>query len=135
MLIKRLILIVSIILLTATCYIYMNRNYDSLSRYPYGTEKQRALIKQYLDEREIKYIIDYSIDPDLFMDYMIYPNFIAYHIEDYNKAAKYFSYLNKYEIVDVVEKMYAKNIDVDSVLQKYTYFHYDEILKDLNKWK
>lgn len=133
MLIKRIILIASIILLTAGCYIYMNRNYDSLSRYPYGTSEERELIKKYLDEREIKYIIDYSIDPYLFMDYMVYPGFIAYHIEDYNIAASNFYYLNKYEIVDVVEKLYEKNIDLDSVLKKYMYFHYEDILRDLKK--
>ena len=87
----------------------MNRNYDSLSRYPYGTSEERALIKKYLDEREIKYIIDYSIDPYLFMDYIYYPGFIAYHIEDYNLAADSLYYLNNYEIVDVVEKLYEKN--------------------------
>ena len=133
MLIKRIILIVSIIFLTTLCYIYMNRNYDSLSRYPYGTSKERELIKKYLDEREIKYIIDYSIDPNLFMDYMIYPSFIAYHIEEYNVAASHFYNLNKYEIVDVVERLYEKNIDLNTVLNKYMYLHYDEILKDLNK--
>ena len=111
----------------------MNRNYDSLSRYPYGTSEERALIKKYLDEREIKYIIDFSIDPYLFMDYIYYPGFIAYHIEDYNLAADSLYYLNNYEIVDVVEKLYEKNIDLDSVIKKYMYFHYEDILRDLNK--
>ena len=111
----------------------MNRNYDSLSRYPYGTSEERALIKKYLDEREIKYIIDYSIDPYLFMDYIYYPGFIAYHVEDYNLAADSLYYLNNYEIVDVVEKLYEKNIDFDSVIKKYMYFHYEDILRDLNK--
>lgn len=133
MLKKRILLVASIIILTIACYIYMNRNYDSLSRYPYGTSEERALIKKYLDEREIKYIIDYSIDPYLFMDYIYYPGFIAYHVEDYNLAADSLYYLNNYEIVDVVEKLYEKNIDFDSVIKKYMYFHYEDILRDLNK--
>ncbi len=130
---KRAILVIAIILLTAVCYTFMNRNYDSLSRYPYGTVEERNLIKKYLDEREIKYIIDYSIDPNLFMDYMIYPGFIAYHIEDYNKASQSLYYLNKYQIVDVIEQLYKKDMNINDALNKYMYFHYEEILKDLSK--
>lgn len=128
---KRIILIIAVIILTSACYIFMNRNYDSLSRYPYGSETERERIKKYLDEREIKYIIDYSIDPYLFMNYMIYPDFIAYHIEDYNTLAHSLYYLTDYEVVEVVERLYEKNIPVDTAINKYMYFHYEAILKDL----
>ena len=90
------------------------------------------MIKEYMDEREIKYIIDYAIDPIYFMKYINCPGFLAYHINYYNEAANHFYYLNDYEIVDIVEKILAKNIDLNSVYDKYAYYHYDALLKEFS---
>ena len=130
---KRAILVICVICLTIGSYLFMNRNYDSLSRYPYGTSEERALIKKYLDEREIKYIIDYSIDPVYFIRYCTYPGFLAYHIDYYNKAAQHFYFLNDYEIVDVVERLLDKHIDMEWAYNEYAYHHYDGLIKELTK--
>ena len=129
---KRILLIVSLIILTVISYAFMNRNYDPLARYPYDDNKAKELILKYMDEREIKYIIDYSIAPDEFVPYIKSSKFRAYDISYYKKASNYLYNLDDEQIVEVVEKILDNNLDFDKILKEYMYLSYDEILSKLN---
>ncbi len=131
MLVKRVILVVSIILITVCAYVFMNRNYDPLARYPYSDENARAKIVEYLDEREIKYIIDYSISPDEILPYIECPRFNAYNVSAYVKASKMLYYCNNGQVVEVVERILEKELDLDSKLHEYMYKGYSEIMNSL----
>lgn len=134
MLVKRMILVISIILITVAGYIFMNRNYDPLSRYPYDiTESERSAIIEYMDEREIKYIIDYSIAPEEFMPYIESSKFKAYDCALYKRASMYFYYLNNNQIVEVVEKIIDKDLDIETSFNEFMYLNYEEITQRLNR--
>ncbi len=62
-----LFFVVAVIGIVFSCLAVMNHHYDSLARYPYRDQKSRELIKQYLNEEEIAYIIEYSIPPNMFI--------------------------------------------------------------------
>lgn len=132
---KRILFIACLVLITVCCYIFMNRNYDPLARYAYDNEKIHNKIIKYMDEREIKYIIDYSIAPGDFMDYIENYNFNAYNISYYNKARTYLYALNPSQIVNVVEAMLKKDIDFDAALNEYMYLDYDNIIYRIYKKK
>lgn len=129
---KRIILIVTIVILTGVCYLIMNRNYDPLSRYPYDDTQARQAILEYMDDREIQYIVDYSISPSEFMDYIESPNFNVFYTAYYNEARQSLYYLTNYQIVDVVNKIMSKRLDFDECMKKYAYWQYYGILGDLN---
>ena len=109
----------------------MNRNYDPLARYQYDDEEAKELILKYMDEREIKYIIDYSIAPDEFIPYIKFSKFNAYNISYYNKASNNLYYLDDEQVVEVVEKILEKNMDFDKAMKEYMYLSYDVILSKL----
>ncbi|MBR0461356.1 MAG: hypothetical protein IJJ00_01410 [Erysipelotrichaceae bacterium] len=78
MLKKHVLLIFVILVITGICYVFMNRNYDPLSRYSYYlSEDTRYQILNRLDEREVKYIVDYAIAPNEFTDYLEISSFNA----------------------------------------------------------
>ena len=129
--IKRILLVVAVIALTMGSYVFMNRNYDPLARYPYKNKKARTAILNKLDEREIKYIIDYSIAPEEFMDYIDNPAFNAYNIALYNKARNYLYNLNSYQIVTIVEGIKDRGLDFDTCMNSYMYLTYDDMKLNL----
>lgn len=131
MLVKRILLIVSIILITIGAYIFMNRNYDPLARYPYSDVEAREKIVKYLNEREIKYIIDYSISPDEILPYIEAPRFNAYNVSLYVQASKSLYYCNNGQVVEVVEAILDKDLDFNSKIHEYMYKGYSEIMNDL----
>ena len=110
----------------------MNRNYDPLARYPYDNDYAKNLILEYMDEREIKYIIDYSIAPDEFLPYIYASDFKAYNVAYYNKASEYLYFLNNNETVEVVEKILEKNLDFDLTIKEYMFLSYEEIMQKLS---
>ena len=83
----------------------MNQRFDRLSRYPYEDEKSRQLIDANLNDEEIEYIIEYSIAPYEFIEYVESPIFNVYHINFYNRFSDLLYYLNPLEIVDFVEEV------------------------------
>lgn len=111
----------------------MNRNYDPLARYPYANEEARSLILKYMDEREIKYIIDYSISPDEFIKYVDSTDFSAYHIDSYNYAYKKLTSLTPGQIVVVVEKLIKKDCDLDYALNILQYKEFDDMLVNIDR--
>lgn len=83
----------------------MNQRFDRLSRYPYENQESRSKIDQYLNDEEIEYIIEYSIAPVEFIEYIESPIFNIYHIDTYNRFSDLFYYLNPLEIVDFCEEI------------------------------
>lgn len=123
MLKKRTILFISIVLLTVVCLLIMNRNYDPLARYAYKDSKTDQIIINNLSDKEIDYIIDYSISPDEFIDYINAYNFNIYHVDYYNYAKNNLYYVgNDDDIVNICERLLKKKLDVYGKIDEYRYF-------------
>lgn len=129
--IKRLLLLVGIVLLFSVCFLYMNKHFDRLSRYPYENEESRAIIDQYLNDDEIEYIIEYSIAPYEFIEYIQSPVFNIYHIDIYNKFSDLLYYLGPNEIVDFSEEVIRLN-KVEEAYKLLPEYYYSDILFWLN---
>lgn len=102
-LIKRLILLLLVAGLSVACYYIMNQRYDRLSRYPYQDKDDRALIDQYLNDEQIEYIIEYSIAPKSFVQYLGCNGFNIYHISEYNMLSDYLGYGSACDFVSKIE--------------------------------
>ncbi|MCR5230331.1 MAG: M15 family metallopeptidase [Solobacterium sp.] len=104
-----------IVLFTAVCLGYMNLNYDSLARYPFRDENSRELIKKYLNDEEIAYIIEYSIPPNMFVAYIDSPGFNIYHAAEYKKLSEQQWQKTPAMIVRMVEET-LPYMDVDTLM-------------------
>lgn len=132
--VKRGLLLGGIIALSIICYVIMNRNYDPLSRYPYElTESQKQTILDNMDELEIKYIIDYSIAPGYFMDFVTNYNFNAFYSEEYYIASQKLILLDTNEIISVVNTIESKGLDFNNCMEEYSYMFYSSIMERLNQ--
>ena len=125
--IKRIGLVVVIILIFVACYAYMNENFDVLSRYPYQNEESRKLIKQYLDDDEIEYIIEFDIAPVYFIEYITFDEFDVRHIDDYNALKDMSLGLSDEEIVNYVEYFYMYDF-YDRALVLLEYYELDTLV-------
>ena len=76
-----------IVVFSFCCLQYMNIHYDPLARYPYRDETSRALIRKYLNQEEIEYIIEYSIPPNMFIAYIQEDGFSIYHAAEYKQLS------------------------------------------------
>ncbi len=110
MFLKRVLLVVSIILIFGLCYVHMNHNFDPLSRYPYQNENSRKLIREYLNDEEIEYIIEYDIAPVYFKEYITYDGFNIYHADKYNELKTLGFGISDEDIVDCVEFFLSKGV-------------------------
>ena len=102
---------------------YMNIHFNKLSRYPYDNERAKSLILQYMDDDEIEYIVDYSIEPKYFINYIDKQGFNIYHVDYYNELKYYSPNLNEQSIVTIVEAMIKSELDLNRALpmvQNYT---------------
>ena len=82
------VFVCAIVLFSICCLEILNVKYDSLARYPYEDENSRKLIRQYLSEEEIEYIIEYSIPPNMFIAYIQEDGFSIYHAAEYKKLSE-----------------------------------------------
>lgn len=130
---KRLLLLIFVCVLTIVCYIIQNRNYDPLARYPYEDEEVRRAILDNMDELEIKYICDYSISPDYFMDFIEYYDFNAFYSEEYYKAKEKLILLDDAEIISVVNRIEYLHLDFDACINEYQYMFYGSIMERLKR--
>ncbi len=128
---KRWMLVIVVIVIAMTSLGFMNSKYDTLSRYSYSDENARSLIKEYLNKEEIEYIIEYSIEPALFIDYIQEKEFNIYHAAEYRYLSEYlwseaFGYPTPYSIVDVVEATRGK-MDIHQLGKYLEHYPMNEI--------
>lgn len=123
--ITALLLCITIIFMLA--YIQMNRQYDKLSRYPYQDEESRKLIKQYLADDEIDYIIEYSIAPSLFIKFIAEKNFNIYHAKQYFELSQLAWELNTQQIVEIIE-LSDEQYTVEQLAEYLENYRYDEFV-------
>lgn len=124
---KKIVFISLVGIISIGIIMVMNLSYDSLSRYPYDDPKARSLIKENLEKSEIEYIVEYQIDPGLFIKYVKAENFNVYHIDDYNELDINLYYLNNEELVDFTEKIIQK-ADISDVNGYTNEYYYQDLL-------
>ena len=127
---KRFLFVSSVVLLAALCIGIMNLQYDRLSRYPYQDPQARALIDEYLTNDEISYIIEYSIAPSEFIDYLNASGFSIYHIEYYKQVRNSIWYLNNENIVYVVE-LAREKMTMDQLIDYLLNYDFDSVVRYL----
>ncbi len=125
------VFVVMIVLFSVCCLEFLNLRYDSLARYPYKDENSRKLIRQYLTQEEIEYIIEYSIPPNMFIAYIQEDGFSIYHAAEYKELSQSQWDKSPSDIVRMVEE--TRNImsvaELASYLQENNY-KYD----DVSRW-
>ena len=125
-----LFFICAVAAIAVSCIAIMNHHYDSLARYPYRDEKSRELIRQYLNEEEIAYIIEYSIPPNMFIAFIQEPGFSIYHAAEYKKLSQTMWQETPRQIVKMVEQT-RTYMNVDTLIQEITNGNYTyDVLAD-----
>ncbi len=100
---KQFLFVGTVLLISICCLAVMNINYDRLSRYPYQDEYAREIINETFSDKDIAYLIEYSIAPSEFIDYALYPGFSVYHASEYNQVRSSVWYLDAENVVKIVE--------------------------------
>ena len=93
-----------IILFSACCILLFHLQSDSLARYPFKDKTSKELIRKYLTQEEIEYIIEYSIPPNMFIAYIQEDGFSIYHAAEYKKLSDSQWDKSPKDIVDMVEE-------------------------------
>lgn len=115
-----------IVLFSVVCLTLLNMKYDSLSRYPYRDQKSRDLIKQYLTQEEIDYIIEYSIAPNVFIAFIRENGFNIYNAAEYKRLSTYQWDRTPAEIVRMIEET-RDVMDTDTLIILLSQYSYEEI--------
>lgn len=111
----------------------MNYHFDSLARYPYRDEMSRRLIKEYLNEEEIDYIIEYSIAPNVFISFIEEPGFNIYHAAEYKRLSLVLWQQSPAHIVRIVEDTWGK-IDDATLTTLLSYDNNNYSCSELEEW-
>ncbi len=121
-----------VMLIGTLSLVVMNSKYDSLSRYPYTDQNSRKLIKEYLDEDEIEYIIEYSIAPNMFIAYIQEDGFNIYHSAEYKELSAAEWQSSPSQIVKMVEETrdYMSTKTLEEYLLSYTYEEIELYLRE-----
>lgn len=109
---KRIALILSVVFVFLICLYYMNRRFNRLSRYPYDDKNATRLIDKYMSDKDIEYIIEYSIAPKYIVDFIESPRFSIYHVADYDELKTLMPELTGDEVVNAIELFIENEIDV-----------------------
>lgn len=108
------------------CMTVMNMHFDALARYPYLDRRSRALIKQYLKDDEIEYIIEYSIAPNMFVAYLQEKGFNIYHAREYKALSAFAWDKPAAQIVEMVETT-RPYIPVEQLIEYLKSYSYEDI--------
>lgn len=123
----RILLVVFVFILSFCCLFYMNRHFDSLSRYPYHISLEtKKIIKDRLNYRQQEYIIEWSISPDSFLSYLKSPKFNIYHLKRYNFLKNNLFYLSDEQIVDFSETL--NFVDEKVLYNQLSEYYYTELV-------
>ncbi len=120
-----------IVLFSAACLMFFYSRYDVLARYPYKDETSKALIRKYLTQEEIEYIIEYSIPPNMFIAYIQEDGFSIYHAAEYKKLSESQWDKSPAAIVRMVEetRLIMSVEELESYLQENNYKY-----EDISRW-
>ena len=129
---KRFLFVSGVVLLAALCIGIMNLQYDRLSRYPYQDKQARAIIDEHLTDDEISYIIEYSIAPSEFLDYIDAPGFSIYHVAFYKQVRNSIWYLNNENIVYIVE-LAREKMTMDQLIDTLLNYDFDSVVRYLSE--
>ncbi len=111
----------------------MNYHYDSLARYPYRDQESRKLIKKYLNDEEIDYIIEYSIAPNMFISFIEEPGFNIYHAAEYKRLSLVLWQETPAHIVRIVEDTWGK-VDSDTLQTLLSYDNNNYSCSEFEDW-
>ena len=125
---KRILIIVAVCIIFCICFYTMNKHYDILSRYPYDNEEAKELIRNYMNEEEIGYIIEYSIAPESFIDYIKCPKFNIYHVSLYRQVGGYCFYMSNDDVVLLTEEIISKTDKYEEAIKLLEHYRYNEVL-------
>ena len=128
-----MVFVLTIVLFSVCCLELLNLKYDSLARYPYKDENSRKLIREYLTQEEIEYIIEYSIPPNMFIAYIQEEGFSIYHASEYKKLSESQWDKSPANIVKMVEE--TRNYMTTEQLETYLLngnYRYEDIQYYLN---
>ncbi len=131
MTLKRILFVFTIFCIAALCFFKMNMNYNRLSRYSYElTETQQKLILEKLNDNEIEYLIEHSIAPEEYIDFMPYKNFNIYRASSYKAFKNQFIYFSDAQAVNMIEKTLNRYSfeEVIQIMSIYTYEAFDYYL-------
>ncbi|MBO5554994.1 MAG: M15 family metallopeptidase [Solobacterium sp.] len=121
----------AIVLFSVCCMIFFHLQSDSLARYPFKDKTSKDLIRQYLTQEEIEYIIEYSIPPNMFIAYIQENGFSIYHAAEYKKLSESQWDKSPKDIVDMVEE--TRNImsveELENYLSENNYRY-----EDVSRW-
>ena len=115
---NHLILLIALIVVFSLCLWHMSQSFDRLSRYPYKDETIRQKINARMNDEEIDYLIEYSIEPSYFRDYIDCAGFNIYHVDIYRSVSYRATNLMPEEVVSFSEKMLQNGVDMKEVLKK-----------------
>lgn len=129
---KRFLFVSAVVLISMVCIGIMNVNYDRLSRYPYQDAQARALIDEYFTDEEIAYIIEYSIAPSEFINYISAPDFSVYHASMYNRVRQSIWYLSDHDIVYIVD-LAREKMSMDELVDKLLNYDSNTVIRYLTE--
>lgn len=120
---KRILFILSLIVIFIACFVNMNRHYDVLARYPYADESNRATILKYLTSTEdINYLITSQMKPTDFLPFIEEKDFDIRNSLWYTKAKELQDGVNA-DIVRFINTYRSKlsYSTLETVLKNYSY--------------
>lgn len=108
----------------------MNNHYDVLARYQYKeiSEEDQDIIKTYLTDEELEYIIDYAIAPDTFLPYIKQPGFNIYYSNIYHTIHNKFATNNPLQVVEMVNFFTNKGYEIEDISNLLSVYSYDEMI-------
>ena len=121
----------AIVLFSVCCMVFFHLRSDSLARYPFRDKTSRDLIRKYLTQEEIEYIIEYSIPPNMFIAYIQEDGFSIYHAAEYKQVSDSQWDKSPKDIVSMVEETRT----IMSVEELENYLHENNYrYEDVSRW-
>ncbi|MEF9962168.1 MAG: M15 family metallopeptidase [Erysipelotrichaceae bacterium] len=119
---KRILFVLSILLISTICFYLMNQRYDQLARYPYVNKENHDIILEHLNTDDINYLCSQQIKPEQFLPYVNQPEFTIRNALYYD-AAKKARNIGDHELVAFINEYKDKMrlADIPSLLHAFTY--------------
>lgn len=128
--IRRIFFVCGIMMIAFLCMMKMNISYNRLSRYQYTqymSEEEQQLVTDRLTDKEIEYLIEWSISPKEYINFIQEENFSIYHLTEYNYLAYNHSYLSASQIVSLYETC-RENYTIEEISELLLSYNTETIL-------